>query len=958
METNITERDFQEQIIEHFENTWYTKRVTKVFDKNYCFDSELVLNFVKQTQEKLWKRFENLYKDQAEHKFLHRLNSELDKKWTIEILKNGFKDVWCHFKLFFPKPNNNRNPDLFSLYESNIFSVVEELEYEKKEMGNRVDLVLFLNGLPIISIELKDTFSQWVEKAISQYKTDRDPRETFFSRCIVHFAMSDEKIFMSTKLAWNKTRFLPFNREFENPIIEWDFKTSYLYKDILQRNKLSKLISSFIYNEKWINIFPRFHQLDCVNSILNDVNKGKNYLIQHSAWSGKTKTIAWLAHWLLWKFNEDDKRLFDIVIIVSDRKVIDKQLQDQVQAIEKVKWIVEKIDKNSTQLKEAIKSWANIIVTTIQKFPFILEEMKDEENRNYAIIIDEAHSSQTWNNAKKMKQVLSTNSLEEAEQVEADEMNELDEELFREMEQSKNLHNASFFAFTATPKNKTVELFWTERNDRTFAPFHLYSMKQAIEEWFILDVLQNYLSYETYFSIYKKVQDDPEYDDKKAKKLLRDYVEKHPSTIDKKTNIIINHFINSTIHKIWWKAKVMVVTRSRLHAVLYKKAFDKFIKSHNLNIKTLVAFSWIVKHDDVEYTEKWLNWNNVKDIKETFDIDNFKILIVANKFQTGFDQPLVHTMYVDKILNWISAVQTLSRANRIHPWKNNTLILDFANKTDVIQKSFQPFYEETYLKEKTDPHKLYELHDKLFNFLIFDEKEVEEYITKFKSWANQSVLHNILGNVVATFRKKEKEEQVDFKKTLKRYMSIYSFLSQLIPFSDLSLEKLFIFSKFLLKKLPTINEPLPFWVLEDADIDSYKIINKWRKDINLQAEWELKPLSSWGWSFIEKNEEKLSIIIQALNDTFGTDFTDDDKVFVSRMIDSLKNNEDLLNKLKHNSKENVEALFDTYFDEVMIWILNKNTDFYKKVIDNEKLKDRLKSNLFDMVYSEHKKGEK
>ncbi len=958
--TNTTEKDFQKQILEHFGNTWYKIRKTSLFNKDVCLDIEIVLEFIKSSQSKLWNRYVWLYWKDADLKFINRLNSQIETKWTIEILKNGFKDSWCHFKLFFSKPNNSKNPELFELYESNIFSVIEELEYEKKAMWNRIDLVLFINWLPIITIELKDTFSQWVENAINQYKNDRDPRELLFNRCIVHFAMSDEKIFMSAKLAGEKTRFLPFNKWFENPEVEWDFKTSYLYKDVLQKNKLSKLISNFIYlevdekNKTQINIFPRFHQLDCVNNILNEVDLGNNYLIQHSAWSGKTKTIAWLAHWLLGKFDKNDERLFDIVIVVSDRKVIDKQLQDQVQAIEKVKWVVEKIDKNSKQLKEALQSWSNIIVTTIQKFPFIMEEMKDFEDRKYAIIIDEAHSSQTWNNAKKMKQVLATNSLEDAEKLDIADENEDDRKLLEEMAKSKNLTNASFFAFTATPKNKTLELFGTKNSEWEHKPYHLYSMKQAIDEGFILDVLKNFLNYDTYFALYKKVESDPKYDEKKAKLLLRNFVEKHPNTIARKTEIIVNHFNSSTIHKIEWKAKAMVVTRSRLHALLYKKAFDNYLKSEWLNIKTLVAFSGKVKHDDVEYTENMLNWAEVKDIAKTFENDEYKILIVANKFQTGFDQPLIHTMYIDKILNGITAVQTLSRANRICKWKNDTLVLDFANDPEIIKKSFNPFYEETYLHEWTDYNKLYELYEKLFNFLIFDLWEVEEYIKQINNKANQANLHNILNWVVFTFKKKEKDIQVDFKKTLKRYQNIYWFLSQLIPFSDISLEKLYIFWKFLLKKLPTINEPLPFWILEDADIDSYKIVNKWEKSIVLETEWELKSMSSWWWWFIIMKEEELSVIIKSLNDTFWTEFSDEDRVFVGRMMNNLQKNEDLKNKIKNNSKENVLAVFDWYFDDVMVEILNNNTWFYKKIVDNEKIKSRLKENLFHMIYNEHK----
>jgi len=959
--TNTTERDFQNQILEHLSNTGYTHRKTKNYDKTVCLDIEMVLRFVKTTQPKLWKRYEEVYGDNVESKFLYRLTNELNKKGTIEVIKNWFKDVWCYFKLFFSKPNNTLNSDLFELYENNIFSVVDELEYQQTSNGNRVDLVVFVNWLPIITIELKDTFSQWVENAMKQYREDRNPNETLFKRSIVHFAMSDEKIYMSTKLNGEKTRFLPFNKGFENPNIEWDFKTSYLYKDILQKNKLSKLITNFIFFEKdekkggWVNIFPRFHQLDCVNTILNEVEVGKSYLIQHSAGSWKTKTIAWLSHWLVNLFDKNNERIFDMIIVISDRKVIDKQLQNQVKAIEKVKWMVEKIDKNSQQLKDSMKNWSNIIVTTIQKFPFIVKELEWMDDRKYWVIIDEAHSSQTGETSKKMKQALSVNSLEECERIDDEEMNEVDKQLFDDIQKSKNLKNVSFFAFTATPKTKTLELFWCDDENWKPKPYHLYSMKQAIQEGFIIDVLENYITYDTYFSLYKKNEDDPEYESKKGKKLLKDYVEKHPNTIDKKTNIMLEHFMNFTIHKINWTAKAMVITKSRLHTVLYKKAFDKIIKERWYKIKTLVAFSWIVKHDENEYSENDLNKLPPKEeIRDAFTKDEYKILIVANKFQTGFDQPLIHTMYVDKKLNWVTAVQTLSRANRTCVGKNDTLVMDFANKVEIIQKSFQTFYEETFLEGRTDQHKLYELQDELLWYMVFDEGEVNNFVeTKIKGKQQQN-LHYIINHIVDTYKKKDKEVQVDFKKTLKRYLSIYSFLSQLIPFTDISLEKLFIFGKYLLLKLPTINEPLPFSILENADVDSYKLVNKWEQKIELISDGELKPLSSGWWWYIERVDEKLSTIIQKLNDSFSTDFWDDDKVFVGRMMDILKDNDELKKKFQNNSKDAVKSVFPEYFDDVMVDILTKNTNFYKKIVDNDVLKEKLKVMLFDLVYEESK----
>ncbi|MFU2192209.1 MAG: type I restriction endonuclease subunit R [Methanobacterium sp.] len=959
MTTDTTEKQFQNDIINHLESTGYIHRNSiRNYEKATCLDPELTLKFVMDTQPREWKKFKRVYGEKAEQKFLYRLVSEIEKKGTIHVLRNGFKDVGAYFSLFYPQPNNNKNPDLFKKFEGNIFSIIDELEYEGREHGNRIDLVVFINGLPVLTIELKDTFSQGVENAMKQYREDRDPREKIFQRCLVHFAMSDEKIFMATKLEGPKTRFLPFNKGLENPDVLNDYKTSYLYNDILQINKLSKLISNFIYMEKdektkkEIPIFPRYHQLDCVNLLLADCEPSQNYLIQHSAGSGKTKTIAWLAHGLINKFNALDERVYDMVIVVSDRRVIDKQLQDQVKAIEKVKGIVDVIDKDSKQLGESLKTGSNIVVTTLHKFPFILEEVRDMPTRKYAVIIDEAHSSQTGSMARKMKQALTTNSLEEAEMLD-DVQDEVEEELLKEVESFRNLDNISFFAFTATPKSKTLEMFGTENELGEFWPFHIYSMKQAIEEGFILDVLRHYLSYETYFKLVKTIEDDPEFNEKKAKRVLRKFVEEHPQAIRKKTEIMLDHFMNSTYNKIKGKARAMVVTRSRLHAVLYKKAFDKYIKEEGFPIKTLLAITGEVKHDEQIYSESSMNdLSRNKSIESAFEEDPYRILIVANKYQTGFDQPLLHTMYVDKSLNGVAAVQTLSRVNRIAKNKNDTLILDFANTTDTIMKAFEPYYEATFLEEATDPHKLYELQDKILDYHVFDESEVDEFVHAYLRGDSQAVLHNILSPVKDEFVKLDKEDQVGFKKVLRRYQNIYSFLSQLMPFSDVNLEKLFIFNKYLSKKLPTINDPLPFNVVEDVDMDSYKISDKGENEISIGSEGGLKPPSSGATGYQEEEKAKLSQIIKDLNDAFGTDFSDDDQVFLERVKTNLLKNEELVQKMERNSPENVRAVFDKYFNQEMSGLLNSNLDFYKRVVDNEKLRENVKVALFSLLYDE------
>lgn len=952
MSTDTSEKGFQKDIINYLTSTGYEKRTTKNYNVAFCLDVELVLKFIQSTQPNAWKKFAKVHKSNPESRFIISLVKRINKYGTIDVLRNGFRDTGTKFKLFYPKPNNNLNPELKAKFNQNIFSVVDELEYENKTNGNRLDLVIFINGIPISTIELKDTFSQGVENAIKQYKKDRDPREPLFKNCLVHFAMSNEKIYMTPKLAGSKTRFLPFNKGIINPDVENDYKTSYLYTEILQKNQLSKLIYNFIFEEEGIVIFPRFHQLDCVNILLDDPEPGHNYLIQHSAGSGKTKTIAWLAHGLLKKFDENNKRIYDMVIVISDRKVIDKQLQEQVKAIERKQGVVEPIDQDSQQLAEAIKSGTNIVVTTLHKFSYILDKIEDVEDRNYAIIVDEAHSSQTGSHARHLREGLTSAEADEDVLDEAED--EFDEILLEHMEKRRKTPNLSFFAFTATPKAKTIEMFgYKDPNFGDFRPHHLYSMKQAIKEGFILDVLKNYLTYPTYFKLVKTVEDDPEFNEEKAKKVLRRFVELHHHAIKEKTAIILDHFMNSTRHKIKGKAKAMLVTSGRKEAVLYKLEFDRQIKDKNLPIKILAAFTGTIKHDTVDYTEANINDIN-KDIKEAFKNEDYKILIVANKFQTGFDEPLLQTMYVDKKLNGVAAVQTLSRLNRIAPNKHDTLVIDFANDTDVIRKAFEPYYGETTLEEETDYQKLYELQENIYDFYIFDDEEVEEFVKAYTKGVPQAELHNLLSEPVKRFNGRDKEDQVEFKKKIRRYQSIYSFMAQLLPFSDLSLEKLYIYLKFLSKVLPTINNPLPFNVLEDVDMDSYKIDTRDEGESIMLSEDEgrLKPMSPSDPGYRPEEQTKLSQILEALNEAFATDFTDTDRLLVSQITGNMLSDDELMNKVRNNPKENVAAIFDKFFNKELIHIFNSNKSFYDKISTNDQLRERLKQDLLDLVYEE------
>ena len=953
MSSDTSEKGFQQDFIDYLTGTGYVKRTTKDYDVVSCLDIELVLKFIHATQPKAWKKFAKINKSNPEAKFIASLMKQINKNGTIEVLRNGFRDI-AQFNLFYPMPNNNLNPELKAKFNQNIFSVVDELEYESKEHGNRLDLVIFINGIPISTIELKNTFSQGVENAVKQYRFTRDPREPLFKNCLVHFAMSDEKIYMATKLAGPQTKFLPFNKGIENPIVENHYKTSYLYTEILQKNQLSRLINNFIFEEDGTVIFPRFHQLDCVNTLLNKPVPGHNYLIQHSAGSGKTKTIAWLAHGLLSKFDNNNKRIYDMVIVISDRKVIDAQLQEQVKAIEKKQGVVEKIDKNSKQLAESIKSGTNIVVTTIHKFSYILDEIVDVEDRNYAVIVDEAHSSQTGSHAQHLKEGLTSaepdaDTLDEAE-------DEYDEVLLKEMEKRRNTPNLSFFAFTATPKAKTLEMFGKkDPKFGDFRPHHLYSMKQAIEEEFILDVLKYYLTYPTYFKLVKTAEEDPLFDEDKTKRVLRKFVELHPHAINKKTEIMLDHFMNSTIRKIKGKAKAMLVTGSRREAVLYKLEFDRQIKAKNLPIKTLAAFTGTIKHDTIEYTESNIN-DTKKSVKEAFKEDDYKILIVANKFQTGFDEPLLHTMYINKILNGVAAVQTLSRANRIAPDKEDTLILDFVNDTDTIRKSFEPYYGETSLAQETDYHILYDLRENIYQSMIFDEEEVEEFVKAYQKGVHQSKLHNLLEEPRKRFERiSEDEDKAQFKKLIRRYQNVYSFMTQLLPFSDLSLEKLYIYVKIFNRIISEPGPGLPPDILGKVDMDSYKIDDRDEGGSIIlgDGEGELDPpVSTPPRPFPPHEKVKLSEIIEALNEAFATDFGEEDKLYLTQIANNMLADDELMNKVKHNPKENVAAIFDKIFDKELVNIFMSNEKFYNKINSNEQLRERLKEDLLDYVYEE------
>src|SRR5438132_4318584 len=707
----------------------YRQRKLEDYDRALCLMPNEVLNFIYATQPKEWEKFKQQMGTDAKDRLLKRLASEIQNRGTLDVLRKGIKSDGCTFRLCYFRPSSGMNEALRKLYEANLFAVVRQLKYSEKNEKS-LDLVLFLNGLPIFTAELKNPLTgQTVRDATRQYCFDRDPKEPLFAfgRCLAHFAVDPDLVYQTTHLQGPQTRFLPFNQGRNggagNPTSREGFATAYLWERIWTRDGVLELVQHFIQvveeeddkgrkTGRRFLIFPRYHQLDAVRRLVQEARRsgpGHRYLIQHSAGSGKSNSIAWLAHQLSVLHDASDKRVFDSIIVITDRRVLDRQLQRTVRQFAQTMGVVENIDTTSRQLKQALEAGKTIIVTTLQKFPVITKEIGELPGKRFAVIADEALSSQTGESTKSLKAVLASGSLEQAEREEAGAQTpeeELNDAVLAEMEKRGRLSNLSIFAFTATPKAKTLELFGRKCADGKFEPFHLYSMRQAIEEGFILDVLTNYTTYTAYWRLLKKIEDDPRYDKAKASYLLRSFVELHPHAVNEKIRIMADHFASLAQDRIGGKAKAMIVTRSRLHAVRYKLAVDKYLTERGYPFKVLVAFSGTVQDGGQSYTEFSMNGFPEAQTAKAFERSEYRFLIVANKFQTGFDQPLLHTMYVDKKLGGVNAVQTLSRLDRTHPAKNGTLVLDFANDGDEIKASFEPYYETTLLSEATDPNLL------------------------------------------------------------------------------------------------------------------------------------------------------------------------------------------------------------------------------------------------------------
>ena len=983
---DLTEKSMESHIEGYLvKDQLYVRRTSANYDKTFCMDKEKLIGFILSTQPEKWDKLKEQHNERVSEMFLKRVHEEIEKRGTLDVLRRGLKDYGVSFDLFYSKPESGLNENLMKLHQANTFSVIRQLYFSEKN-NKSIDLSIFINGLPVITMELKDRLSgsgYTVKDAIDQYK-GRDVHEPLFKfgRCLVHFALDEELVYMTTKLEASRTRFFPFNKGYEggsgNPP-STGFRTEYLWREILSKESFSDIITNFInYQdvddengkptaEKKI-IFPRYHQLDAVRKLVNAsrAGTGSNYLVQHSAGSGKSNTISWLGYRLASLHDEENRNVYDSVIVITDRKVLDRQLQKTFQQFERVSGTLTGIDRSSAQLKEALEKGRKIIVTTLQKFPRIVDQIRELPGKNFAVIIDEAHSSTTGENSKNMKLVLTANGLEDAEESDTEE--ETYEDLIvQDLEARGRQKNVSYYAFTATPKAKTLELFGQKLPDGHYEPFHLYTMRQAIEEGFILDVLKNYMTYKTYFSLLKKVEDDPRYESAKAKALLKAFVDLNDHAIEKKVEIIVEHFNSSIKNKIpnregKGQAKAMIVTRSRLHAVKFKIAVDSYIRKHGYRFKTLVAFSGTVRDlsDGQEYTEGGMNGMSESMTAATFRKPDYRLLIVANKFQTGFDEPLLYAMYLDKKLAGVAAVQTLSRLDRIYEGKEEPVVLDLANDPDTIEHAFEPYYGHTTLKHGTDPNILYDFQRQLSDFHIFSDEDIERFAKIFYDRRNrQEKLFPVIDEVVTRFNDLDVSEQDKFRKLLRDYNRTYSFLSQIISFQDMELEKLYAFGKVLLRKLPVRRESLPVEILRQVDLDSYRIELITQGEIRLkESDKSLEPKESLEYKTPKEEEEPLSRIIEEMNDRYGTEFNETDKVILLRLKNSLENNADLKTSARINSEENFKLSFRHMFDEVLLSFISDHFAFYRKINDNKNLKKDLVDNIFTMVYKGLKEEDK
>ncbi len=958
--------------------TWKLGTQSTDFDPARGLDTVELFAFIEETQPDEWAKVLTTHGGSsvaAEKAFVDRLTKELDSRGTVDVLRHGLVYAGhekAEFTLAYFRPASGLNPLLAERYEANRLTVTRQVPYDSGS-NKTVDLGLFVNGIPVATAELKNPLTgQTVDNAKAQYRDDRDPKNRTLRRAVVHFALDTEQVFMTTRLQGKRTAFLPFNRgdglAAGNPPNPDGHRTAYLWESVWQKEGWLDILARFVHVESAAKgskktatmIFPRFHQWDAVRRLeaaAQTEGAGNTYLVQHSAGSGKSNTIAWLAHRLSSLHAVGDVKVFDKVIVITDRVVLDKQLQDTIYQFEHAHGVVQKIDIDSTQLAESLTGeQARVIITTLQKFPFVLDKVGELPSRRYAVIIDEAHSSQTGEAAKDLKKVLGSAGpdpeaeLAQAEAAEASMMveaaNPAEEALLAEVAARGHQPNLSFFAFTATPKGRTLEMFGRINPDTgKYEPFHLYSMRQAIEEGFIWDVLANYTTYKTYWKIEKAVEDDPEYETSKAKAAIARFVALHDHNLAQKAEVIIEHYRQHVRSRMRGKAKAMVVTSSRLHAVRYWQALRKYCNDHGHgDIGVLVAFSGSLAVDGEKVTESSLNGFPDSQTTRRFDEDDNHILVVAEKYQTGFDQPKLYAMYVDKVLTGLAAVQTLSRLNRTHPDKTGTFVLDFRNDAEDIRESFAPWYVQT-VAAPTDPHLLYDTHEELGGYGILHPEEVEAVVMLLLTDAsgNHARIHGALSPAIDRFHHDlESDEQDAFRDALNRFIRIYSFLSQVVSFGDTKLERDYLFARALAPFIRGDAEPgvdlgsqveLTHLALEKTSEGS--------ASLDPDVEGEVVTIFSGAGKLYQPDEAHLSEIIAQMNERYGTHFTDAQAVHARTIVDALVGDEDVQQVAWANDEKSFGEVYSTFFESAMLDMQQSNEEFTYKLLDDPDLFGKL-----------------
>lgn len=972
--TNTKESGFEALIVKWLvEQNGYEQGTNADYNRDYAIDEARLLRFLKDTQPDALDKLGVFKSDIKKNQFLNRLQGEIAKRGIIDVLRNGVKVYPANLIMFYLTPTEN-NVKAREMYEKNIFSVTRQLMYSNDSTRLALDMCIFINGLPVITFELKNQLTkQDVDDAVQQYKNDRDPRELLFQfkRCIVHFAVDDARVKFCTKLDGKSSWFLPFDKGYNdgagNPPNPDGIMTDYLWKDILTKLKLSRIIENYAQvvveedpetKKKSVKqIFPRYHQLDCVEKLLADVKAngiGKSYLIQHSAGSGKSNSISWLAHQLI-GLEESGHPMLDSVLVVTDRRILDKQIRDNIkqfmQVANTVAWA-----EHSGDLRDAIKDGKRIIITTIEKFPYVVPDIgaKHKDNK-FAVIIDEAHSGQSGRNSAQMNLALSGLASED-EMDNEDKINAM-------MEGRKLLTNASYFAFTATPKNKTLETFgvpYPDGDEVKHRPYHSYTMKQAIQEGFILDVLKYYTPISSYYKLMKTVQDDPMFDKKRAQKKLRAFVESDSYTIAQKAEMMVEHFHEQVIAKgkIGGQARAMVVTSSIPRCIEYYYALNKCLAARHSPYKTIVAFSGEHKYQGQEPALTSAAMNGFPDAKipKMLKTDPYRILVVADMFQTGFDEPLLHTMYVDKMLYDIKAVQTLSRLNRCHPMKHDTFVLDFANKPAIIEQSFSRYYRTTLLSGETDPNKLYDLIATMEEYQVYSTEHVEKLVDLYLNGAERDRLDPTLDACTAVYKNLDTEEQIKFKSSAKAFCRTYGFLGAILPYGDADWEKLSIFLNLLIPKLPSPrDDDFSEGILDVIDLDSYRLEAQESMSIKLEdADAEVAPVPAGSAGHIVNPEmDLLSIILNDFNDMFGNiDWKEPDNVRrqIIAIPDLVAKDEKYQNAMKNSDKQNARMESERTLQQVIFSVMADNMELFKQFQDNPSFKKWLSDMVFNMTY--------